>query len=77
MTHGRSAVSSTIKTDHHDILTEILLKMALNTITPTNQYELFMHIRSCWVPSLDKKTSKIVGIPFTVDRIINRRFSKF
>jgi len=31
---GKSAVSSTNKTDHHDI-TEILLKVALNTITLT------------------------------------------
>jgi hypothetical protein len=31
-----SPVSSTIKTDRHDI-TEILLKVALNTIKPTNQ----------------------------------------
>jgi hypothetical protein len=38
-------VSSTNKTDRHDILTEILLKMALHTITPTSQYEPFMHIR--------------------------------
>jgi hypothetical protein len=31
-----SAVSSTYKTDRHDI-TEILLKVALNTIKPNNQ----------------------------------------
>jgi hypothetical protein len=31
-----SAVSSTNKTDRHDI-TEILLKVALNTIKPNNQ----------------------------------------
>jgi hypothetical protein len=31
-----SPVSSTNKTDHHDI-TEILLKVALNTIKPNNQ----------------------------------------
>jgi hypothetical protein len=30
-------VSSTNKTDHHD-LTEILLKVALNTIKQTNKY---------------------------------------
>jgi hypothetical protein len=28
-------ISSTIKTDHHDTLTEILLKVALNTIKQT------------------------------------------
>ena len=32
-----SPVSSTNKTDHHDI-TEILLKVALNTITPNPYY---------------------------------------
>ena len=41
VTWDRSVVSSTNKTDHHDI-TEILLKMVLNTITLTNlkQYEM-------------------------------------
>jgi hypothetical protein len=32
-----AAVSSTNKTDHHDIA-EILLKVALNTITPTPSF---------------------------------------
>jgi hypothetical protein len=36
LTCYRSAVFSTNKTDHHDI-TEILLKVALNTIPPSLQ----------------------------------------
>jgi hypothetical protein len=35
VTCGRSVVSSTNKTDRHDI-TEILLKVVLNTITPNS-----------------------------------------
>jgi hypothetical protein len=34
-------VSSTNKTDHHDIA-EILLKVASNTIKPTNQLKIFL-----------------------------------
>ena len=37
MTYGRSVVSSTNKTDRHDI-TEILLKVALNTINHNHQH---------------------------------------
>jgi hypothetical protein len=33
------SISSTNKTDSHDI-TEILLKVALNTITPVEEYQL-------------------------------------
>jgi hypothetical protein len=52
-------------------------KSNYHTITAASRVHIEQSfIRSCWVPSLDKKTSKIVGIPFTVDRIINRRFSK-
>jgi len=41
VTCGRSVVSSTNKTDRHDIA-EILLKVALNTITPSlGHYMLF------------------------------------
>jgi hypothetical protein len=39
-------VSSTNKTDCHDI-TEILLKVALNTITPLNLLELSSNIHQC------------------------------
>ena len=34
--YGRSVVFSTNKTDHHDITENILLKVALNTITITH-----------------------------------------
>ena len=41
-------VSCTNKTDHHDI-TEILLKVALNTIKQTNKNRLFeIIIKICW-----------------------------
>jgi hypothetical protein len=39
-------ISSTNKTDCHDII-EILLKMALNTIKPTNIFGRSNHIPSC------------------------------
>jgi hypothetical protein len=38
-----TSVSSTNKTDHH-VITEILLKVALNTIKPTNYEKTFRHI---------------------------------
>jgi hypothetical protein len=51
-----SPVSSTIKTDRHDI-TEILLKVALNTIKPLKNQILIPS--SCWfLPSI-KLTSII------------------
>ena len=58
-------VSSTNKTDHHDILvTEILLKMALNTITLTPNHSimiLFLLLEETYirdVHKLDRPTSK-------------------
>jgi hypothetical protein len=43
--HGRrfSPVSSTNKTDRHDI-TEIVLKVALNTINQTKPFRLFLDV---------------------------------
>ena len=39
-------VSSTNKTDRHDIdITDILLKMALNIIKPTNQSFITLYLR--------------------------------
>jgi hypothetical protein len=43
-------VSSTDKTDCHDI-TEILLKVALNTIKQTNQWSMFLYIVINVMPS--------------------------
>jgi hypothetical protein len=49
VTCGWSVVSSTNKTDRHDI-TEILLKVALNTINSTNQpTKMLLHKSSQWV----------------------------
>ena len=41
-----TSVSSTNKTDRHDIA-EILVKMALNTNKPTNQLEMLIMFESC------------------------------
>jgi hypothetical protein len=52
MSSNPAEVSSTNKTDHHDI-TEILLKVALNTIKQTNKHKTKVLLPHGYVTSAD------------------------